>query len=124
MGVQGLIVYLSMVALTLMTLYRVSRLATRTRDPLETKLMCYGCIVAFTTYQVTSLGTERLYCESFWWIFAMPHWLNRVVQREVRAEWPALAHEDAVYNEWEGYDPNAGQPFEPTAPYRPRPALP
>jgi hypothetical protein len=34
------------------------------------------------TYFVTALGTQRFYCESFWWVLAFPLCLHRLVERE------------------------------------------
>ena len=85
LGLQGGIVYVLMTVAALAKLRRCSKLAHLTRAPLETRLMVYGSLVSFVTYYVASLGTERLYCESFWWVFAMPQWLERMVQHEIEA---------------------------------------
>jgi hypothetical protein len=51
-------------------------------NPLETKLIAYGLLVSVVTYLVTGAGTERFYCESFWWVIALPVPLYRIVVRE------------------------------------------
>lgn len=86
LGVHGGIVFLLLVCGSLRYLYLSARLADLTDNPLETKLIAYGFLISFTTYFVTGLGTERLYCESFWWILALPLCLYRVVMHEVTAE--------------------------------------
>jgi hypothetical protein len=93
LGVQGGVLFLVMAAGTLNAIRRSFKLAPLTSDPLETRLWTYGALVAFVTYFVAGLGTERLYCESFWWIMGMPHWIHRVVVNEVHASVPALALE-------------------------------
>ena len=94
LGVQGGLVFTIMVALTAMTLWRCSKSAHLSDDPLETKFLIYGVIVSWTTYFVAGLGTERLYSESYWWVFAMPHWIDRMITREAEQRLPALATEE------------------------------
>ena len=84
-GVQGGILFLTIIFLSLRYLYLSTRLADRTDRPIETKLMAYGLLVSFVTYVVTGLGTERFYCESYWWVLVLPLCLYRVVLREARA---------------------------------------
>lgn len=84
-GVVGGILLIFLVFGSLRYLYLSARLADETDDPMETKLIAYGMLVSFVTYFVAGLGTERFYCESFWWIMAMPLCLYRAVMREVIA---------------------------------------
>jgi O-antigen ligase len=95
LGIHGGIVFLLMMAGSLEMLRRSAKLADATERPLETKLICYGLLVSFVTYFVTGLGTERFYCESFWWIMVLPLCLHRVVMREAAASAraPELAHQ-------------------------------
>ena len=104
-GIHGGIVFLLMVAGSLRFLFLSNRLADSTKHPIETKLLTYGFFVAFITYFVTGLGTERFYCESFWWILVLPLCLYRVVLREATAgvevpelaKIPYLSEKDAVF---------------------------
>ena len=93
LGIHGGIVFRLMMAGSLEMLRRSAKLADATDRPLETRLICYGFLVAFVTYFVTGLGTERFYCESFWWVMVLPLCLHRVVMREAaaNAEVPELA---------------------------------
>ncbi len=88
LGIQGGVVFLLMVIGSLEMLRRSAMLAEATENPVETKLIAYGLLTAFITYFVTGLGTERFYCESFWWVLAMPLCLHRLVVREVAASVP------------------------------------
>ena len=81
-GVQGGMIFLAMALTSLWYLYESSRIAEATDHPLETKFLAYGLLVAFVTYFVTGLGTERFYCESYWWIFALPLCLYRTALAE------------------------------------------
>ena len=85
LGFQGGVVFLLLIAGSLRCLYRSAKLADHTDDPLETKFLTYGLLVSFVTYVVTGLGTERFYCESFWWVLVLPLCLHRAVLREVAA---------------------------------------
>lgn len=91
LGMQGGVIFLGMTMLSMLAIVRSFRLAPRSADPLESRLMIYGAAVAYVTYFVTGLATERLYCESFWWIFAMPIWIERMLKREAEERLPALA---------------------------------
>ena len=95
LGIQGGIVFLLMALAAVRYLYRSSRLAVRTAYPVETQILAYAFLVSFVTYFVTSLGTQRLYCESFWWVMALPLCLYRVTLREVaeRGDGPMLLAE-------------------------------
>jgi hypothetical protein len=92
LGIHGGVVFILMAAGSLRLLYRAAKLADDTVNPIETKMLIYGLLVALVTYFVTGLGTERFYCESFWWILVLPLCLYRVVIREATAnvEAPAL----------------------------------
>ena len=94
LGVQGGLVFTVMIVLTATTLLRCSRSAHLSDNPLETKLLVYGVIVSWTTYFVAGLGTERLYSESYWWVFAMPHWIDRMITREAEQRLPVLATDE------------------------------
>ncbi|MFQ5413511.1 MAG: O-antigen ligase family protein [Phycisphaerae bacterium] len=85
LGVHGGILFLLIVALSLRYIHASVKLAQHSDAPLETKLFGYGLLVSNVTYLVTGLGTERLYCESFWWVLLLPVCLYRAVQAEARA---------------------------------------
>ncbi len=93
LGVQGGALFLLMVGGSLLFLRRSSRLAHLSADPVQTKIIAYGFLVSFVTYFVTAMGTQRFYCESFWWVLVLPLCLYRTVMREVepRIEVPRLA---------------------------------
>jgi len=84
LGVQGGIVFLIMVVGSLWMLYRAVRLSRNSPHRMETVFLAYGLLISFVTYFVTALGTQRFYCESFWWVLAMPLCLCRAVENEVR----------------------------------------
>ena len=86
LGVQGGVVFLLMVSGSMWFLWRSVKLADQTRNPLETRIFAYGFFVSFITYFVTAMGTQRLYCESFWWVLSLPLCLYRVVRREMEQE--------------------------------------
>lgn len=98
LGVQGGMLFLCMVGGSFWFLWRVAALADRTKAPLETRIMAYGTLVALVTYLVSGLGTERFYCESFWWILTLPLCLHRVVVQEVAAYAPGWELEGAANN--------------------------
>lgn len=99
LGVQGGIIFVLMLLGSLRFLYLSTRLADDTDDPLETKLIAYGLLIALVTYVIAGLGTERFYCESFWWILVLPMCLYRTVVREVVAcdTVPELAQRDGEF---------------------------
>ena len=74
-----------MVAGAVRFLYLAAKLADDTDDPVDTKLIAYGFLIAFVTYITAGLGTERFYCESFWWVLVLPMCLYRAVVREAAA---------------------------------------
>jgi hypothetical protein len=74
-----------MVALSVWLLHRSSRLAELSDEPLETRMLAYGFLIALVTYFITALGTQRFYCESFWWVLALPLCLYRAVRAEADA---------------------------------------
>jgi hypothetical protein len=86
LGVHGGLLFLLLVAGSVRALYLSYKLANDTERPAETRLLAYGLFVALVTYFVAGLGTERFYCESFWWILVLPQCLYRTVVREVTAE--------------------------------------
>jgi putative inorganic carbon (HCO3(-)) transporter len=122
LGFQGGMLFLVMTCGTFYVLWRSARLADLTPHPMETKLLIYGALVSFVTYFVAGMGTERLYCESFWWVMAIPHWIHRVVTTEIDERVPALARtrpeplDDADALLGQGYH---GHPTPPDHPPRP-----
>ncbi|RME39621.1 MAG: hypothetical protein D6788_05065 [Planctomycetota bacterium] len=86
LGIHGGVLFLGLVALSFWYLYRCVRLAAHSRRPVETSLIAYGCLVSAVTYFITGLGTERFYCESFWWVLTLPLCLYRTVLSEMPAE--------------------------------------
>ncbi|MEK6676428.1 MAG: O-antigen ligase family protein [Planctomycetota bacterium] len=82
LGIQGGLLFLTMFGLSLKYLFQCYRLAPFSRNPQETVLMAYGLLVSCVTYFVTGLGTERFYCESFWWVLVLPVSLYRIVTAE------------------------------------------
>ena len=93
LGILGGIIFLLICAESIRLLIRCSRMAHLTDDPLETKLIVYGLLVALISYFVAGLGTERFSCESFWWTLALPVCLSRLVEREVAARAAATKEE-------------------------------
>lgn len=85
LGLHGGLIFVLMVLGCIRSLRLSTRLADGTDHPLETRLFAYAFLVSFVTYFVTGLGTERFYCESFWWILVLPLCLFRVVTREFSA---------------------------------------
>jgi len=91
LGIQGGIVFLCIVLGSIYLLYRSVRLADLSEDPLESRLLAYGFFISLVTYFVTALGTQRFYCESFWWVLCLPLCLYRSVTREIAS--PAIVPE-------------------------------
>lgn len=83
LGIQGGILFLAMVVGSYWYLWQSYRLADRTHFPVETKLIAYGMLISLVTYTVAGMGTERFYCESFWWVLVLPLCLYRTTAREV-----------------------------------------
>lgn len=106
LGIHGGIIFLTMAAGSMFLLYKSVKLASRTHDPIGTKIYAYGFIVSFITYFVTALGTQRFYCESFWWVMSLPLCLHRVVRREVeeREVIPELCRHPATFSESASYE--------------------
>lgn len=93
LGYAGGIILL-LLAMGALRLLRLSaRHAKETDDPEETTMMIYGFLISFVTYFVTGLGTERFYCESFWWVMILPLCVNRMVMREATQALPVLEPE-------------------------------
>lgn len=83
LGIHGGILFLSLVGASFWYLRRVSKLAKWSADPHDTQMLAYGLLISGVTYFITALGTQRFYCESFWWVFALPVALYRAVRFEV-----------------------------------------
>lgn len=81
-GVAGGMLFVTMASLSLWYLRKAKSLADQTHKPLETKIYAYALLVSLVTYLVTGLGTERFYCESFWWVMALPLILYRFAATE------------------------------------------
>ncbi len=84
LGFFGGTIFALMIVGALRLLQMSAKRAKETQDPVETKMLVYGSLVSFITYFITGLGTERFYCESFWWILILPLCLHRMVLREAR----------------------------------------
>lgn len=99
-GIQGGLVFLMIIFTSIWMLYRSSRLAGRLDHPYEATIMSYAFFISMITYFVTALGTERFYCESFWWILVFPLCLHRMVAGELYAKnrMPALAVQPSEYS--------------------------
>jgi len=96
LGIQGGVLFLILLAGSARLLQKAKRLAARSDYPVETLIFSYALFVSFVTYVVTALGTQRLYCESFWWVLALPLCLYRSVAREAfrTAEAPLLVEQE------------------------------
>lgn len=91
LGIQGGLVYLVLVIGALRYLYMSCRLSQQTANGQETRYLAYGMLVSLVTYSVIGLGTQRFYCESYWWVLTLPLCLYRSVLVEARSPQPALA---------------------------------
>lgn len=105
LGLQGGLVFLILVAGSLRLIHLSYRNAKESTEPLETQLMAYGFLIALVTHLVTALGTQRFYCESFWWMLAFPLCLHRIVQQEARLaieyiEQPAESESEEAVQSW------------------------
>lgn len=98
-GVQGGIILLLMIGGAIWMLYRASDRARRSKEPFETNIYAYAFFISLIVYMVTGLGTERFYCESFWWIMTLPACLYRTVMNDVVVEEtvPDLVNAPAYY---------------------------
>jgi hypothetical protein len=109
LGVHGGFIFLTMIGMSFWYLYRTSKIANETDEPLETRFMAYGLLISCVTYLITGLGTERFYCESFWWVLILPVCLHRLVAGEVAAKRALVPVDDNATNEdvqrqrWEGH---------------------
>ncbi len=101
LGIQGGIVFILIVMGSVWFLYQSDKWADRSDAPLETRLIVYGFLVSLVTYLVTALGTQRFYCESFWWVLGLPLALHRVVLAERDARVTLELPEEAVAAEEE-----------------------
>ena len=93
LGYAGGIIFLLMAFGSLRLLRVSARRSKETDDPVETTMMIYGSLISFITYFVTGLGTERFYCESFWWVMILPLCVYRMVMREATQPLPVLEEE-------------------------------
>jgi O-antigen ligase len=85
LGFHGFLVFVALLALSLLKTRACIKLAGNSDDPRESRLFAYGCLLAMVVYLVASAFTDRLYTESFWWIVALPVCLERALLLEVRA---------------------------------------
>lgn len=83
LGIQGGVLFLTLAAMSLWYLKRAARLAPLSDNPHDTQMFAYGLLISMVTYFITALGTQRFYCESFWWVFALPISLYRAVRAEI-----------------------------------------
>lgn len=106
-GVQGGGLFLLMIGGAIWMLYRSSGRAKHAREPFETKIYAYAFFISLIIYLVTGLGTERFYCESFWWVMTFPACLYRTVMNDVvvEATVPDLVNAPACYE----CDPSPGE---------------
>ena len=70
------------------------------------------------TYFVTSLGTQRFYCESYWWVLVLPLALYRIVRVEAEQRVREMAPEAIAASQTprdkvadEGFHPGWGYGF-------------
>lgn len=102
LGIQGVLVLMAILAVSIHRGLRGLRLAAQADDPHAARMLAYGSLIAVVIYASTSAFTDRLYTESFWWILSLPICLERSLTRQVVAaetsyldevEEPALASE-------------------------------
>jgi len=82
LGMQGMFLFLTILAASIVQTWQCYRRADRTDDPTWTRYMAYGLFVSLVVSVGTQMFTERLYTEAFWWVLALPGCLKRVVIRE------------------------------------------
>ncbi len=117
LGVQGLCLFLIIVAASFHSAWRCVRRADQTHDPAWTRFMGYGLILSMVTGFGAQMFTERLYTEAFWWILALPTCLHRVVVREISEKRLALHNgQYANLQSWQAASPSL-------SPYPPRGAF-
>lgn len=85
LGIHGGILFVMLVVGSLWHLRQAGKLARFTVRPVETRLLAYGLLISLITYLVIALGTQRFYCESFWWVLALPLALHRLALAEASA---------------------------------------
>lgn len=85
LGIQGVLVFMAILAVSAHRALRSFRLAEYTRDPHATRMLAYGSLIAVVIYVATSAFTDRLYTESFWWVLSLPICLERALTRQVIA---------------------------------------
>lgn len=113
-GVPGGVLFLIMAFLSLWYLRNAKRLADQTKNPMETRIYAYALLVSLVTYLVTGLGTERFYCESFWWVMALPLILCRIAEAEAAESRRTADMANAADDETESPEPD-DDPFEEEA---------
>ncbi|NOX59584.1 MAG: hypothetical protein GXP29_12120 [Planctomycetes bacterium] len=86
LGVQGILVLGSLLALSFWKLRQCCKWAKFSADPSETRLLAFGCLLSILIYTVAAGFTDRLYTESFWWILALPVCLERAVAQKCKAQ--------------------------------------
>jgi hypothetical protein len=106
LGVQGGLIFLMLVAGALRYVYLSYKRAWESSAPLETQLISYGILISLVTYMITALGTQRFYCESFWWVLAFPLCLHRIVCQEAKLAVEYV--EEPVRTEVDAPAPNGG----------------
>jgi len=96
LGLQGGVVFLSLIVGSIVLIWRTARVAPNCDDPLTTRFIAYGLLISIVTYCVTALGTQRFFCESFWWVLVLPLALYRLVRVEAQNRVLALAEGTAA----------------------------
>lgn len=93
LGVQGSVVFLTIILSSLHKLRRCKILSDLSDNPIETRMLVFGCLLSIVAYLGAAAFTDRLYTESLWWVLALPVCLEQAVMREVvaRNEMPVLA---------------------------------
>ena len=109
LGIQGLLVFASIVLISLLKIFNCSRLSGYCQNPAQVRLLSYGCLVSMVIYLSAAAFTDRLYTESYWWILALPVCLEMGVRREVAAV-DELELEGALDDEYDWEDTIIGQP--------------
>lgn len=90
LGLQGICLFLVIIAMSIRAAWLAVRRADQTHDPAWTRFTGYGLILAIVIGLGAQMFTERLYTEAFWWILALPTCLHRVVVREMSEKRLAL----------------------------------
>lgn len=85
LGLQGMLLFMTLFAISVVQTWQCLRRASDTEDPVWTRYMAYGLFVSIIVCAGTQMFTERLYTEAFWWILALPGCLKRIVVHETEA---------------------------------------